>query len=141
MFARVVERVGAVVSTAEGANVAGPEGVLMRGMVDLFAQYERLVIGTRTRAALAAKKAKGERTGGVPFGFALAPDGTHLVTHADEQAVIEVIRLLRRRGMSIRDIVAECARRGLASRSGKALGKTQVERIVRKGDETNGRAA
>ncbi len=35
--------------------------MLLRGLMDLFAQYERAVIRARTRAALAVKRSKGEQ--------------------------------------------------------------------------------
>jgi DNA invertase Pin-like site-specific DNA recombinase len=38
------------------------------------AEFERDQVSERTRFALAHKKAKGERTGGVPYGFRLAED-------------------------------------------------------------------
>lgn len=45
-----------IVSAAEeGTASDGPTDVLMRRMVDSFAEYERLVIKSRTRAALDAK--------------------------------------------------------------------------------------
>ncbi len=132
LIERLVEKAGARVYAADGADIQGPEGVLMRGIVDLFAQFERLVIGSRTRAALQAKKAKGERVGTVPFGFAVDSDGTKLVPHENEQQVVATVRALRAQGLSLRKIVAECQRVGLVSRSGRALGLAQVERIVRR---------
>jgi len=70
LIERLVERAGARVCAADGTgDTKGPEGALLRGIVDLFASYERLLIASRTKAALGAKKARGERTGGVPFGF------------------------------------------------------------------------
>src|SRR5204862_6543407 len=66
---RLCEREAAGIQAADGAgNGEGPEAQLLRGIVDLFAQYERAVIRARTKAALAVKKARGERTGGVPLG-------------------------------------------------------------------------
>ena len=41
-------------------------------------QWEREVIGERTKDALRHKKGNGERVGTVPFGFHLAADGVHL---------------------------------------------------------------
>ena len=41
----------------------------MRRIVDAFAEYERLVIKARTRAALAVKRTRGERIDGIPYGF------------------------------------------------------------------------
>src|SRR5262249_29181206 len=53
---------GAKVITADGVAVEDtPEGQLLRGMLDLFAQYERALIRARTRAALAVKRSKGEK--------------------------------------------------------------------------------
>jgi DNA invertase Pin-like site-specific DNA recombinase len=133
MIESLVERNGARVYAADGTGVAtGPEGVLMRGIVDLFAQYERLIIGARTRAALDAKRSRAERTGAIPFGFRLADDEKHLVVCEREQRVIAFIRDLRDDGLSIRAIVAECARRGMVSRTQRPFGKTQIERVLRK---------
>ena len=73
-------RAGAAIATADGASDGvGPEGGLMRGIVDVFAAYERGVIRSRTTAALAVKKSRGERVGSVPYGCRLDTDGVHLV--------------------------------------------------------------
>ena len=67
---RMVAGEGAVLVTADGVTAdASPEGRLVRGVLDLFAEYERAMIKARTKAALAAKKRRGERTGGIPLGF------------------------------------------------------------------------
>jgi len=62
---------GAKVRTADGVSVEDtPEGMLLRGLMDLFAQYERAVIRARTRAALGVKRSKGEKyTRRAPLGF------------------------------------------------------------------------
>jgi site-specific DNA recombinase len=58
----------AKVVTADGVAVEDtPEGMLLRGLMDLFAQYERAVIRARTRAALAVKRSKGERYSARPW--------------------------------------------------------------------------
>jgi DNA invertase Pin-like site-specific DNA recombinase len=55
---------GARVLTADGvAADEGPEGELLRTLLDAFAAYERSLIRARTRAALQAKKRRGERLG------------------------------------------------------------------------------
>jgi DNA invertase Pin-like site-specific DNA recombinase len=131
MVAAMVERsaasMGAVVRTSDGSSdIAGPEGVMMRGIVDVFAAYEREVIRARTRAALGVKKARGERVGEVTYGFRLAADGVHLELDAAEQGVLAAVHELRAAGMSQRAIVAELAARGLVSRSGRPFQKTQI---------------
>ena len=99
------EKVGArVVSAAGEGDGTDPAAQLMRTIVDAFAQYERAMIASRTRAALAVKKAKGERTGGIPYGFSDL-DG-QLVPNDDERTVIVRARELSSQGMSLRAICA-----------------------------------
>lgn len=62
LIERLVERSGARLCAADGTTDAkGPEGMLLRGMTDLFASYERLIISSRTKAALAAKRGEGRK--------------------------------------------------------------------------------
>jgi site-specific DNA recombinase len=134
LIERLVERCGARVFAADGTSDAtGPEGLLLRGMVDLFAAYERLIISSRTKAALGAKRAKGERIGGVPFGFSLADDGRMLVESDREQAILKFVRGRRAKGDTLRAIVVGCARRGLVSRAGRPFALRQVARMLEGG--------
>jgi DNA invertase Pin-like site-specific DNA recombinase len=64
-----------------------------------FAEMERRLASERTIAALAAKKARGEQTGRVPFGHTLGPDGL-LVPDPPALAVLQGIRDARARGLS-----------------------------------------
>ena len=68
---RLVADARAKVVTADGVTCENtPEGQLMRGLLDLFAQYERAMIRARTKAAMLAKGRRGEYTGGeAPFGY------------------------------------------------------------------------
>jgi DNA invertase Pin-like site-specific DNA recombinase len=78
MIERLVTKSGArVVSAAgEGTDSDDPAALLMRRLIDSFAEYERALIAARTRAALAAKRRRGERVSGIiPFGYQLADDG------------------------------------------------------------------
>lgn len=130
MVEQAAGRAGAVVTTADGSSDGpGPEGQLMRGIVDVFAAYERGVIKSRTRAALAVKRSRNERTGQIPYGYILAADGVHLEENPAEQAIIASIRTLRAAGLSLRAVVAECERRGIISRAGRPFALTQIARI------------
>lgn len=131
MVERLIERCGARVSAADGTSDAtGPEGLLLRGMVDLFAAYERLIISSRTKAALGAKRARRERIGTVPFGFRVGTDGRALIECAAEQEVLRFVRAQRRRGVSLRGIVSACEARGLVSRAGRPFALRQVARML-----------
>lgn len=132
MIESAVGRKGARIVSAAGEGTDGddPASVLMRRMIDAFAEYERLLIGARTKAALGAKKERGERTGSVPYGYRLATDGIHLDSIDDEQKVILEARRLHRAGQSLRAIARELARHGFVSRSGKAFLAEQVKRLL-----------
>lgn len=102
---RLAERVGAQVVSADGVGAGtGPEAILMRGISAALAQYERALIAARTSAALRALRARGQRAGEVPLGFALAEDLKTLLPNLEEQASIEVARRLREEGWSFRKI-------------------------------------
>lgn len=81
---------GARVLTADGVSADNtPEGALMRGLLDLFAQYERALIRARTKAALQAKKARGARLGRPPVPLS-----------AQDEALIARVRSDRSAGKS-----------------------------------------
>lgn len=130
MIDRMVVDAGArVVSAAgEGTDSDDPSAVLMRRMVDAFAEYERALIAARTRAALAVKRSRGEATSHAPFGFR-AVDGV-LVADEAEQAVIAQVRAARARGMTVRAICDELRAAGIVSRKGKPLAVSAVGELV-----------
>lgn len=118
MVYRLVERKDAKVLCADGvANGDSPEDSLLRGMLDLFAQYERELIRARTRAALAQKRKRQEHTGGhAPFGFSV--EGGKLIRCEREQACIKTAKSLRERGLSLRRIGTDLSSLGFSPRSG-----------------------
>lgn len=134
LIQRLVERAHATVRSADGmADVAGPEGELLRGLLDLFAQHERALIRSRTRLALAAKKARQERTGGVGWGFRLAADGVHVEPEPAEVRVIQAASRLNAKGLSLRQIAAQLNQRGFRSRKGGMLWPQSVRALLRAG--------
>jgi DNA invertase Pin-like site-specific DNA recombinase len=57
-----VQKLGASIRAVDGSgNTDTPEGLLVRRIVDAFAEYERLTIQARTKAALAVKRLHRER--------------------------------------------------------------------------------
>jgi DNA invertase Pin-like site-specific DNA recombinase len=142
MVERAARASGAAVMSAAGeGNGDTPADGFMRTVIDGAAQYERALIRSRTKAALGAKAAKGERTGEVPYGYGLSPDGVHIEPDEAEQGVIATVHDLRTSGMSQRAIVAELAARGLISRAGKPFARTQVVRMLSSRSRPIARAA
>lgn len=84
-----------------------PTSILMRRMMDAFSEYERLIIGERTRNALQAKKNRNERVGYIPYGFRLHEDGIHLEPDNDEQYNLKLIRRMKIDGKTLREISEE----------------------------------
>lgn len=127
---RLCEREGASIASADGTgNGDGPEAQLLRGIMDLFAQYERALIRSRTRAALAVKKARGERIGGIPYGYRAGPNGP-LREAPRERAVVALARSLRAEGRSLRQIGAALVAAGHRPRRGRKWHVQVVARVA-----------
>jgi DNA invertase Pin-like site-specific DNA recombinase len=124
------EALGArVTSTAGEGDGTDPSAKLMRQIVDAFAEYERALIGARTKAALAAKKVKGERIGGIPYGFSDA-DGK-LVPNEDEQRVILQAKYLSSTGLSMRGICAKFRIEGVVFRNFSWNSPAHADRLLK----------
>jgi site-specific DNA recombinase len=123
VVAATIERLaldaGARIVTADGVAAEDtPEGQLMRGLLDLFAAYERAVIRARTKAALAAKRARGERVSRrPPLGFRF--DGGRLVADPAEQAVLDRIQGMRESGLSLKRVADILNAEGVRCRGGR----------------------
>lgn len=134
LIERLVAKRGATVVSAagEGTDSADPASLLMRRLIDSFAEYERLLIGARTKAALKAKSRRGERVSGIiPFGFRLGDDCKTLVSHADEQQTLALIRTLRASGASLRAVADQLNAAGSTTRTGTAWRFEYVRNLVK----------
>lgn len=106
MIESAIKRKGArIISVAgEGTEYDDPGSILMRRLVDAFGEYERLIIGARTKAALKAKSSKGQCVGHIPFGKKLAADGIHLEPDHNEKEILNTMAELRACQTSVRKI-------------------------------------
>lgn len=132
--ARVVSLAG------EGADGEDddPTKTLLRRISTAFAEYERLIIGQRTKAALRYKKANGEKTGGdVPFGYR-ARNGK-LYRDAQEQKAVRFILELHGKGQSLRAIGRALEEANISRKQGSPSWHPQaVQRVIER--ERNGQA-
>jgi DNA invertase Pin-like site-specific DNA recombinase len=131
MIARRVRKARATMATADGVGSAvGPEGEMMAGIVDVFAQYERAQIRSRTRAALGVLRARGQRVSGLPpYGYRFDASGVVLPEPA-EQATLARLRELRG---SVRAVAAQAASLGLRNRAGRPFAPSAVHAMRRAG--------
>jgi DNA invertase Pin-like site-specific DNA recombinase len=144
----VTKRGGRVVSVAgEGTDCDDATSVLMRRIVDAFSEHERLVIAARTRAALQAKRRRGERAGRVPFGYQLADAATStarsragnvlaLEAIPAQLAVVERIRRERAAGHSMRAIADGLTCDNVPTATGKARwAQSTIQRLLQRFNE------
>lgn len=131
MIEKAVSRKGAAIVSADGVgNGDDPGSVFMKQVIDAAAVYERNLIKARTKAALAAKRKAGERTGEVPFGWRL-DDAGRLIEDAVEQNVLAKIMACRAAGMSLRQIAAILTESKVATKKGGAAWKhTTIKSIL-----------
>jgi site-specific DNA recombinase len=100
-----LQKAGAdLASLTERIDTTTAAGKMLLTMLAAFAQFERDLTAERTTAALAHKKALGQRVGTVPFGWDLSADGTTLLENTAEQQTIATIRALRASGMTLQAI-------------------------------------
>ena len=132
---KAVERCGARVASADGfANGDSAADAFMRTILDAAAAYERALIRARTKAALAVKKAQGLRVGSVPLGSRLGADGKTLEPCERELAIVEEVRRLRGRGLSMGAIAKELTLGGVEPRSGKRWHTQQIATMLARSD-------
>jgi len=130
--AGVTRKKAKIVSAAgEGTDNDDASSILMRRMIDAFAEFERNLIRGRTKSAMAAKKLKGERVGHIQFGYQLA-EGNRIELNPAEQAILIQIRELRMSGMSIREIAKELNDREIFNRNGSRWNHESIRNALKK---------
>jgi DNA invertase Pin-like site-specific DNA recombinase len=142
-----VQRAGARIISAsgEGTESDDPSSILMRRLIDAFAEYERLIIKARTRAALRAKRARNERRGSVPYGARIDPDHPArsrksglpggLVVDQAELDALGSIRRWKSEGASLRVIARKLDEAGVPTKSGRPWSHATVQGLLRRADD------
>jgi DNA invertase Pin-like site-specific DNA recombinase len=134
MIERAVERKKARLISASGdvKDDNDPSSILMKRMIDAFAEYERLIIGVRTKAALQVKKGRNQRVGYVPYGFKLREDKIHLDRDEKEQEVLKQIMELREECASYRKIAKELNEKQILNRDNMHWNHVSIFRVSHK---------
>jgi DNA invertase Pin-like site-specific DNA recombinase len=121
----------ALLSVGEQIDTRSAAGRLVLNVLASVSQWERETIGERTSAAMQHKASVGEYTGGeLPYGYALGPDGDHLVENPEEQRVLGTARTLRGAGLSLRSVARDLNAQGFRSRTGKQFAHVQIARML-----------
>lgn len=119
--------------------------MIMEQVIGIFSEYERRIIGMRTRLALRKKKEKGERTGTIPFGYKLDTSNLRtlhiegvgtlqkaykIVPCESEQKTITLIAELYNEGHSFTEMERILESTGHRNRRGNPISSTQIFRVV-----------
>lgn len=133
---RECAKLKAKVMATDGNNGDAPEDMLMRGMFDLFATYERLVIKMRTRAALQHKKRTGQKyTNQTPYGFE-AIEG-RLVQVQQEAEIVAEIQASRTGGNTLQFIADSLNTRGIPTKTGKQWAPATIHLLLKRSSLVN----
>ena len=119
-----------LMSLTEKIDTSGAAGKMIFRVLAVLCEFERDQVSERTKAALAWKRSRGEKTGGdVPFGYDAA--GGRLTPNPMERATIQTMKRLRARGASYRAICRKLETAGRARKDGLAVwGPASVARIL-----------
>ena len=99
------ERIGiGLRSLTEPFDTTNPAGKLLFNMLGSFAQFERELIGERTRLAMRRRMREGKWNGLAPFGYRLGKEGKLEIADGDAPYVRRVFELLIEHNLGIKMI-------------------------------------
>lgn len=121
---------GVTIQVVDGSASETAEGELLRNLLLSISQFELRQIRNRTKAALRAKREKGEAYCRRKYGFR-AIEG-RFVADAEEQAILKEIAETVARGVSLNAVAQDLNHRGIASPNGGRWAHSTVGRIVKR---------
>lgn len=136
MLQHMFGRNGSTLWFANGPNGAdkSPTGQLMRGILELFAAYDRLSINLRLATGRTQARANGVVTGPAPFGYRVREDWKqgecNLEVDVAEAQAVRFILGCAANGKSAHWIAGEAATRGYVGRGGGKLQKSLVLKVI-----------
>jgi site-specific DNA recombinase len=121
-FARLMDqfdqRSVSFVSVTQQFNTTSSLGRLTLNILLSFAQFEREIIGERTRDKMSAARRKGKWVGGIPvLGYDVHPGGGRLIVNDTEAAQVREIFRMYTTSRSLATMVAELERRKWTTKS------------------------
>ena len=124
-----------LVSLTERIDTTSAAGKMVFRLLAVLAEFERDLVSERTSAALAHLKAQGRKLGGpVPYGYALSPCGKRLAPCPHEQAALALMRDLRQRGHSLRQIAQALPAAGFLPRTANRWHVQTLASLLRRGE-------
>lgn len=119
-----------LVSLAESIDFSTPWGKTILHILSAIAELERSMAKDRTKAALDAKRLRGERLGHAHYGHILI--NGRLVENEAEQKVVKEIKSCSDAGMRQGRIAARLNAAGIATRTGRRWSRINVARVLKR---------
>jgi site-specific DNA recombinase len=131
-----------IVSVTQHLDTSTSMGRLTMNMLLSFAQFEREMIGDRTRDKMSAARRRGKWTGGMPpLGYDVPPEGRRLIVNREEAEQVRAIFRLYAENPSLLAVSQELNRRGWRRKSwttkegrqrqGKAWDAANLRRVLK----------
>ena len=120
-----------LVSVGESLDTNSAAGRLILNVMASISQWEREVIGERTRTALAKLRSMGKFTGKPRYGWRSVGKGLPVVEDPSEQENIETIRRMRGNDVTFRHIADFLNATGRTVRSGAPWSVNDVQRVAK----------
>jgi DNA invertase Pin-like site-specific DNA recombinase len=124
-------------SVGESIDTRTATGRMVLNMIMMIAEWEREIIGERTKDGMAEKMRRGELCGKVRFGYDLADDLNdggrryRLVPNPREQGAIVLLRQWRGEGKTYRDLARLVEDMGIETKEGSRVWRpTTIKRIL-----------
>ncbi len=115
-----------LVSLSEIVDATSASGRLVLNILMSVSEWQREDVSEKTTAVLRGKQERGEHVGRIPYGCALDSSGC-LVQDPEQVAAIKVMKRMRRRGKSLREIGTKY---GLAPATVMKLTSTDLRKLV-----------
>ena len=131
-LAERIDKCGAdLASIGESIDTASAAGRFVFRLMASLGEMEREVVGERTRAAMAHKRAEGQRISRhLPYGYRLADDGVQLVEDADQQQALRRMREPRAEGLGYLRVAQTLTAEGFQPSRASAWSAAACHRIL-----------
>jgi len=122
-------------SVSEHIDTDSATGKMILNIMISISEWEVDIISERTKQALKAKQQRGERTGSIPYGYNLAPDGKTLLKNRKEQKVIKKMQRLRALNLGYYSIANTLNADGLTTKQGKLWNQSNVSKVLKRNEK------
>jgi len=139
LIKHLVQERGGTIEYADGTKIAcgaNASDWLQTKMLEVLAEYERLVLSGRIRRAYKQKRAKGEAMGRVPYGYKIIEG--FVVEDVQQQAILASMHALREQGKSFREIAQLLNSQGLYNCYNRPWHYPNIHRILKRIESEQG---